>query len=697
MTHGTQQLSTMAASDRFADGFCVLFGTWTALTHLAVLAGVGLDLLLLWALATAIAGGCVLLIRRRRGRRASRPLATEAARDSPRQAHPLFALVPPVLIALAALIPDPAPWLLWAAAVAYFAAAAALCGGFGHPAGVPKPASSRQALVWSLALLAVLITWTVSRPNKDDAFYLGIAVAAADFPDRPLLRDDPVHGVAGVPVHHPAYRLHALEIAVGAAARLTGMAAIYWSHFAVSGLGALLLVFAWARLIRLLVPGRWVSTLLVLLLIFLTVGDVHRWYGNYAFVRIFQGKAVFASALLPLIIVYALEYVLAPRARRWLALAFCQAAAVGLTPVAVWIAPAVAGLALLAAGGLNRRGLRSVFLGALASFYPLVAGAVVAVALQGEPPRPARTVSKASLERVIDRLPPVAGDDSAWALVREASERVLGDGLLVWCVVLASALAWWLAPERLARRVCLVFPLGLLICCLNPIAAELTASAVGEKLYWRALWVLPVPLLIAICLTAPLSAGDHRGRFPSHGRRAAALMLSAAFVFLVPERQLLSMANGVAIRPFGLKVPDCYRVAEAVARSAPPGSAVLAPLEVSPWVVTFHRHTNPLMVRKIYLPVLRRHLDRSDVAGRRHLTEMVTGRGARRLRPEVLLAATTKYRLAGICLRRGSYRRREPGPALSRRGFERFYHDEEYEIWHRTELERESPSPDEGR
>ncbi len=682
----------MTASDRFTDGFCVLLGTWTALTHLAVLAGVGLDLLLLWALAAAFAGGGAWLVRRRRGSQASRPPETETAPDRPPPAHLAFVLVPPVLIAFAVLIPGPVPWLWWTVAVLYLAAAAVLYGGFNRPAGVPRPASSRQALIWSLALFAVLITWTASRPNEDDSFYLGIAVAAADFPDQPLLRFDPVHGLAGMPMHHPAYRLHALEVAVGAAARLTGTAAIYWSHLAVSGLGAMLLVFAWARLIRLLVPGRWVPTLLVLLLILLTVGEVHRWYSNYGFVRMFQGKAVFASALLPLIIVYALELVIAPRARRWLMLALCQAAAVGFTPVAIWIAPVVSGFALLAAAGFNRRGLRTVLLGTLASFYPLLAGTVLAVALNKEPPRRVRTVSKASIERVIDRLPPAAAaGDSAWQLVSEARDRVFGDGSLVWWVVLASAIAWWLAPERLARRVCLIFPLGFLICCLNPLAAELIASAVGEKLYWRALWVLPVPLLFALCLTAPLSAGS-RGRISSHARRAVVVLLSAAFAFLVPERQLLSAANGVAIRPFGLKVPDCYRVAEAVVRSAPPGSAVLAPLEVSPWIITFHRHPNPLVVRKNYLPVLNRYLDRSDVVERRHLTEAVTGKTARQLPLALLLEAIPKYGLASICLRRGSGWYRELGPALAERGWERFYDDGRYQIWHRVRPEIDSSS-----
>ncbi len=679
------------ASDRFADAFCLLFGVWTVICQLAILAGVGLDALLVWTLAAAVAGIWTWCRSNGDGSSGSeRPLeAFQATAPEPKPAvgRPIrlaLGLAPPVLLSILALAPSPRPWVLWAAAVTYFALAAALAGGLASPAALPRRPEARQGLVWGLALAAVLLTWTVNRPDEDDAFYLGIAVAAADFPDQPLLRDDPVHGVPGVPIQHPAYRLHTLEILAGGLTRVTGIAAIYWLHFALSGIGAALLVFGWARLLRLLAPGRWLWTLAALVLILCTVGDVHRWYGNFAFVRLFQGKAVFLSALVPLTIVYALELALAPGWRRWLRLAWCQVAAVGLTSTAIWIAPAVAGLALLAASGLGRRGLRTVCLGSLASFYPLLAGAVLAVAVQDRPPRGPRVVPQ-PIPKPPAGQPPEP--EPAWSLLGDAGEWVLGDGALIWCVALATALAWWLADEDLVRRVSLVFPLGFLICLFNPVAADLTVGAVGQQLYWRAFWVLPIPLFLALCLTAPMARGAGGAR-----RHVVVALLLGAFVVLVPERQLLTRANRVSLRPFQLKVPVQYPVAEALARAVPPGAPVLAPRSVSPWVVTMHHHPSPLVVRLGYLPTLHRHLGALEVGERRRLASVVTGKraaGAAIARAGAgqishLVAGIARFDLRAVCWRTWSGRRPAPGEELSSRGFERVYRDPDYEIWRRA-------------
>jgi hypothetical protein len=62
---------------------------------------------------------------------------------------------------------------------------------------------------------------------------------------------------------------------------------------------------------------------------------------------------------------------------------------------------------------------------------------------------------------------------------------------------------------------------------------------------------------------------------------------------------------------------------------------------------------------------------------------MVTGGGSRPPSLVVLLQAIPKYGLASICLRRAIRWPSDPGPALERQGFERFYRDADYEIWHR--------------
>ena len=75
---------------------------------------------------------------------------------------------------------------------------------------------------------------------------------------------------------------------------------------------------AYAKLFRLLTPRWWLWSVGVLIVILVAAGETHRWYGNFAFVRIWQGKAVFLSVALPLIYAYGLRFAVQPTMRGWI-------------------------------------------------------------------------------------------------------------------------------------------------------------------------------------------------------------------------------------------------------------------------------------------------------------------------------------------------------------------------------------------
>ncbi len=101
---------------------------------------------------------------------------------------------------------------------------------------------------------------------------------------------------------------------------------------------------------------------------------------------------------------------------------------------------------------------------------------------------------------------------------------------------------------------------------------------------------------MALMLTWPLHLG---GGLSRKGMRYAAwVVLLAAFALLVPRYNGLSGENGVRLTWPGLKVPDAaYRWAGAVNESVPRGSHVAVPLDIGTWIVTFHNHAYPLVVR----------------------------------------------------------------------------------------------------
>ena len=108
---------------------------------------------------------------------------------------------------------------------------------FGNETVEPAKRQPPDDFVLALALLA-------HRPDLDDAFYLNLAVAAVDQPQAALLAEDTLHGIAGLPVHHPVYRVHTWELWNALWSWLTGVPVIAMFHWVSASLAAALVPLA---------------------------------------------------------------------------------------------------------------------------------------------------------------------------------------------------------------------------------------------------------------------------------------------------------------------------------------------------------------------------------------------------------------------------------------------------------------------
>ena len=96
--------------------------------------------------------------------------------------------------------------------------------------------------------------------------------------------------------------------------------------------------------------------------------------GNLFVTRLWQGKIVFLTLLVPLLLGYVLRYVEKPDRRQLVALFAGGTAAVGMSTSGIFLTPLIA---LAGVAPLARRSPRAAFLGFLAmSAYPLAAGIV---------------------------------------------------------------------------------------------------------------------------------------------------------------------------------------------------------------------------------------------------------------------------------------------------------------------------------
>jgi hypothetical protein len=550
--------------------------------------------------------------------------------------------------------------LWWSAVILLGLAAVAVCVRDASRISPPDRDRSSEVLLWLLAAAGVVLTLISHRPDADDAFYVNVAVAAADVPGRALLSGDTMHGIEGLPLHLPVYRVHSYELLNGALAYLTGIPAIYSFHWLSAAFAALLVPLANARLFRILTPRRWLATVATLMFVLVAAGETHRWYGNFSFVRMWQGKSIFLSVFLPLVYVYALRFAVRPNLRDWAMLGAAQIAAVGSTSSALWAAPAGAILALCCAVRPSRHGLKSVVLGALASVYALGAAWVVRGDLGGSTGVSIAQGGYTSLQ------------------LQDALIPILGDSRLLIFGIVSLLTGWVFAPPGLARRFAVFAPLAVLLVLLNPYTANWVVTNATGPSYWRSMWALPLPIIMALMLASPLHLGDASSRPGT--RRAAWLALLAAFALLIPRYNGLSPENGVRLTWPTLKVPDtAYQWAAAVNESVPPGSHVAVPSDIAVWIVTFHHHAYPLLVR-YYLHTWRKILSPSALLDRVTMQRFLDAPELVEATPERFQDGLDRFEVRAVCLVNSP--RADAARAILRQGgFRQVLNREDYELW----------------
>jgi hypothetical protein len=651
-------------SDRVCDGVAIWFALWTVCAHAVVAAGGSLNqLVAVFSIALLLVAGALFGLSRRAAKEpAAEPPPPPAARARALWILQFAGLAIGVGLAVAAVTVDSALSLWWSVVgLLGFAAVLFL---LGEPPFAAPPSRGRwpEMLLWIMALFCLVIALIAHRPDLDDAFYVNIAVAAVDFPGRALLSRDTMLGIENLPLHMPAHRIHTYELWNGAFSYATGMRAIYAFHWFSAGMFALLLPLAHAKLFRLLTPRVWPWAVAAVLLILLGAGETHRWYGNFAFVRIWQGKGIFLFVFTPLVYTYAMQFALRPSLPRWGLLFAAQIAAVGCSSSAVWAAPIGAFTALCCVVRPTPEGLRRFLLGALASAYVLGVGFLF----------------KSNLQAVIG---PITETHAPGAQLGSALRVVLGEANL-WVFGVAAVLSAWACCGRgLAQRFAIALPLAVWLVLLNPYLGHWVTANVTGPSFWRSMWSLPVPILMALVLISPL----HLAR--SAASRVACVALCAAFLAVVPAFGALSERNqgiggvGIRVGRQRAKAPEVpYRWAAALNAAVPTGAIVVAPPDVSVWVTTFHDHAHPLQTRRLYLDHHRAHLGNDNVELRMFMTQYAGGGGEAQNAGALFARGLRTFDVKGVLLR-NSGRAVEARAILERLGFERTLHAVDHEIW----------------
>jgi hypothetical protein len=343
------------------------------------------------------------------------------------------------------------------------------------PAGPATREGSLLAL--GTALAAAIFSLFIVRPDADDEYFLSRAVWTAQHGRIPL--KDVIftnQAVKQIPAESP---VSSIEVLIGALARLFGVPAASFTYYIALPVFTFVAVWAVWLLIRRWAPGRYVLCFAVAMVYLAWSGTSSASFGSFHLVRMWQGKAAFASLMVPLLYVYLTQWAEHRSRRNLLIVVAAGIAATGLTSSAALVVPLI--VAAVAVPLLLARQIAGALGALLAAAYPVLAGLVVAVVYPvhlPHAPYPASTV---------------------WAWVMLSG--VLG-GL--------GGVALWTAP-RLARRgvpaliTCGVA--GVVTVLMIPGMLTLIGHATGANaVLWRTMWVVPGPVIVGLLAAVPLPA-----------------------------------------------------------------------------------------------------------------------------------------------------------------------------------------------
>ena len=569
--------SVLAASACF-------FGIWTVYCYAMVLSASSFSDLMAWSFVPlvialglwAVCTGKVSLVDKRRAEIIAKP----ALSPDPNSGA-LWALVALFISALTLRIFDNHYWPVWilllCSSMLVFrcvSTSAALC----NDAPVPRPNGQRAGIV-AFVLFGIVLVAVTHRVDPDDSQYLNFVVTAMDFPLEPLFSHSGLWQDPKVPLELPIYKFHTYELLVAALSDVFGVhhKTVYYLILA-PVFGGIAVLLHW-KLAQHLVPQYAFSVLLAWLVLMIALGESHREFGNFAFVRLFQGKSLLVTIGLPLCLLLGLRFAEFPDGRRALPLGMAIVASTGLSSSAFGTVPFVVAAALCGGFlGASRVVVKRIIAVGLASGLFLCAiGLFLLLNMKSE-----NGIHGVSL----------FGSGTGLA-------TVLGEGILGALILVLFPIAPLFVSGFRRRRLYALTTLMFVGVVLNPWAGEFLAKNLDSAFEWRLFW--SVPFIISASISIVGLAGLFADKIPRLKRHAMLLVMLIA-VLLVSRQWSISAGNSVVIAVPHFKVdPDLHALAEEIVRRAPLRSTVYAPVSVAQWVTTFRQHPYPLIVRPRYL------------------------------------------------------------------------------------------------
>lgn len=477
----------------------------------------------------------------------------------------------------------------------------------GQRASILPASTTRHGklVILGSCLVAALLTLFANRSDLDDAFYVAVAAFAHAHPRDPLLASDPMFGRDSFPLIFPSYQFSSYELLGAAIAwllKIPAMDVIYRLLAPLAAMAAVASIFFCSKQIY---PRRWIVTGIIAITLLLVLGEGHRSVGNFGFVRIFQGKAIFLSAIVPLIYALSFRYQsLEGTSRDLLLLVYTQLAAIGLSNFAPLAAPMAGLTAALAAHPIDNRQRAGKFL-------KLAASCTVALPYLA-------WIAWRSHDAMVFANDSRESAAAAWLEVFGPTQQFLIASILM--------LGPLLTHDRILRWRLSVPCIALMSVLLNPWFSSFIARYVTTPpVYWRVTWIFPLTVLLAAGIMV-INERIWRAKSVRDISLAIVTGIGIATLGVMSLRGNVARSSNHVQWNFAKRKVDSTEmaVAEQAIRATPSGK-VLAPDNIAGLIPIHEEHPDLVNVRSSYIDMLWNAMPSDEYEDRKLLASWVNG------------------------------------------------------------------------
>lgn len=122
-----------------------------------------------------------------------------------------------------------------------------------------------------------------------------------------------------------------------------------------------------------------------------------------------------------------------------------------------------------------------------------------------------------------------------WQMITDLFRGFMGTGLIMGWYLLALIYLWFTEKDRRRRILLLYVPLAVLVLYFNPLFARLVYGIVGDEIYYRILWLMPVTVVIAYAAVSLYGRLKGRKKYLYAVFAAVLVMVSGSCIYASPH------------------------------------------------------------------------------------------------------------------------------------------------------------------